>query len=96
MLVALAYQANMTRIFTFMMAAEVSGQTYNRIGVSDAFHPLSHHNNQPAVVKQMSKINRYHTQLFAKYLAKLRATPEFAALVEQARQCQERFLSETK
>src|SRR5215468_5328072 len=41
-LVALAYQANMTRVFSFMMAAEVSGQTYNHIGVSDAFHPLSH------------------------------------------------------
>src|ERR1700733_3901798 len=43
-LIALAYQANMTRIFSFMMAAEASGLTYNQIGVSDAFHPLSHHN----------------------------------------------------
>jgi hypothetical protein len=43
-LVALAYQAGMTRVFTFMVAAEVSGQTYNFIGVPDAFHPLSHHN----------------------------------------------------
>ncbi len=45
-LVALAYQANMTRVFSFMVAAEVSGQTYNFIGVPDAFHPLSHHNNE--------------------------------------------------
>ena len=44
-LVALAYRANLTRVFSMMMAAEVSNQTYNHVGVSDAFHPLSHHQN---------------------------------------------------
>ena len=67
-LVALAYQANMTRVFTFMMAAEVSGQTYNHIGVSDAFHPLSHHNNEPAKIERLVKVQSYHTQVFAKFL----------------------------
>jgi len=75
-LVALAYQANMTRVFTFMMAAEVSGQTYNHIGVSDAFHPLSHHNNEPAKIERLVKVQTYHTQVFAKFLDKLAAMPD--------------------
>jgi hypothetical protein len=75
-LVALAYQANMTRVFTFMMAAEVSGQTYNHIGVSDAFHPLSHHNNEPAKMDRLVKVQTYHTQVFAKFLDKLGAMPD--------------------
>jgi Protein of unknown function (DUF1552) len=75
-LVALAYQANMTRVFTFMMAAEVSGQTYNHIGVSDAFHPLSHHNNEPAKIERLVKVQAYHTQVFAKFLDKLAAMPD--------------------
>jgi len=75
-LVALAYQANMTRVFTCMMAAEVSGQTYNHIGVSDAFHPLSHHNNEPAKIERLVKVQTYHTQVFAKFLDKLAAMPD--------------------
>ena len=47
-MIALAYQANLTRVVIFMMAAEVSNLTYNHIGVPDAFHPLSHHQNDPA------------------------------------------------
>src|SRR5437016_13886507 len=75
-LVALAYQANMTRVFTFMMAAEVSGQTYNHIGVPDAFHPLSHHNNEAAKMDRLVKVQTYHTQVFAKFLDKLAAMPD--------------------
>src|SRR5215467_3578885 len=70
-LVGLALQANMTRIFTFMMAAEVSGQTYNHIGVPDAFHPLSHHNNEQAKMDRLAKVQAYHTQVLAKFLDKL-------------------------
>ena len=75
-LVALAYQANMTRVFSFMMAAEVSGQTYNHIGVPDAFHPLSHHNNEPAKMDRLVKVQTYHTQVFAKFLDKLAKMPD--------------------
>ena len=75
-LIALAYQANMTRIFSFMMAAEVSGQTYNHIGVPDAFHPLSHHNNEQAKMDRLVKIQTYHTQVFAKFLDKLAKMPD--------------------
>jgi len=75
-LVALAMQANMTRVFTFMVAAEVSGQTYPFIGVPDAFHPLSHHNNEQAKMDRLAKIQTYHTQVFAKFLDKLAAMPD--------------------
>ncbi|MEP7353866.1 MAG: DUF1552 domain-containing protein [Acidobacteriota bacterium] len=75
-LVGLAYQSNMTRVFSFMMAAEVSGQTYSNIGVSDAFHPLSHHNNEPAKLERLTKVQAYHTQVFAKFLDKLAKMPD--------------------
>ena len=75
-MVALAYQANLTRVFTFMMAAEVSNRTYNHIGVSDAFHPLSHHANDPAKIERLSKIQAYHSVVFARFLAKLAAMPD--------------------
>ncbi len=75
-LLALAYQANMTRVFSMMMAAEVSNLTYNQIGVPDAFHPLSHHNNEQAKMDRLVKIQTYHTELFAKFLAKLQTMPD--------------------
>jgi len=75
-LMAVAYQANMTRVFSFMVAAEVSGLTYNQIGVSDAFHPLSHHNNEQAKMDKLVKIQTYHTDIFAKFLTKLQKMPD--------------------
>ena len=73
---ALAYQGNLTRIFNYMMAAEVSGRTYNSIGVPDAFHAVSHHANDPAKIAKLVKIQTYHTEVFAKFLTKLQATPD--------------------
>jgi hypothetical protein len=64
------------RIFSFMMAAEVSGLTYNHIGVSDAFHPLSHHNNEPGKMDRLAKVQTYHTQVFAKFLDNLAKMPD--------------------
>src|SRR5215831_13719046 len=66
-LIALAYQGELTRIQSFMIAPEVSEQTYNHIGVPDAFHALSHHANDPAKKDRLSKIQRYHTEVFAKF-----------------------------
>lgn len=75
-LVALAYQANLTRVFSMMMAAEVSNMTYNHIGVSDAFHPLSHHQNDRAKMDRLVKIQNYHTSVLAKFVGKLAAMPD--------------------
>ena len=75
-LVALAYQANLTRVFSMMMAAEASNQTYNHVGVSDAFHPLSHHKNDRTLMDRLARIQTYHSEVFAKFLAKLAAMPD--------------------
>src|SRR5438094_2513062 len=60
----LAFQSDLTRVITFMIGKEQSARPYPQIGVPEAHHPLSHHNNVPELIAQMSKINRYHTQLF--------------------------------
>ena len=72
----LAFQSDLTRVVTFMIGKEQSARPYPQIGVPEAHHPLSHHNNLPELVEHMSKINRYHAELFSKYVAKLRATPD--------------------
>ena len=72
----LAFQSDLTRVITFMIGKEQSARPYPQIGVPEAHHPLSHHENRPELIEHMSKINRYHTQLFSRYLAKLRATPD--------------------
>ena len=72
----LAFQSDLTRVISFMLGKEQSARPYPQIGVPEAHHPLSHHNGLPELIAQMSKINRYHTQLFAHYLAKLRNTPD--------------------
>jgi len=72
----LAFQSDLTRVISFMLSKEQSARPYPQIGVPEAHHPLSHHNNVPELIAHMSKINRYHAQLFSQYLAKLRATPD--------------------
>ena len=75
-LYALAYQCDLTRVITFMIAHEFSGRTYPQIGVADAHHPISHHQNDPARLAKLVKINTYHMTLFASFLEKLRSTPD--------------------
>jgi hypothetical protein len=75
-LIALAYQGNLTRIQSFMIAPEVSEQTYPHIGVPDAFHALSHHANDEAKKARLVKIQRYHTECFARFVAKLASMPD--------------------
>ena len=72
----LAFQADLTRVSSFMLGKEQSARPYPQIGVPDAHHPLSHHNNVPDLVERMSKINRYHIELVTRYLQKLRETPD--------------------
>jgi hypothetical protein len=75
-LMALAYQANITRISTFMMAREVSYRTFPMLGISEGFHPASHHQNNPERLENLTKINTYHVGLMAYFLGKLKATPD--------------------
>ena len=75
-LLALAYQANITRVFTFMVAREVSNRTYPQLGVPDGHHAVSHHQNRPEKIEKNVKIQQYHAGLFAQFLEKLRSTPD--------------------
>ena len=72
----LAFQSDLTRVVSFMIGKEQSARPYPQIGVPEAHHPLSHHNDVPEIVAHMSKINRYHTQLFSQYLDRLQSTPD--------------------
>jgi hypothetical protein len=74
-LLALAYQTDLTRISTFMLAREVSGRAYPEIGVSDSHHPLSHHQDKPANLERLHKVNEHHFQQFAYLVEKLASTP---------------------
>jgi len=75
-LMAIAFQTDITRVSTFMMAREVSYRTFPMLGISEAFHPASHHQNNPARLEQLTKINTYHVGLFAYMLDKLRSTKD--------------------
>jgi hypothetical protein len=75
-MVSLAFQANLTRVFSFMMAAEVSGLTYNQIGVPDSFHPISHHQNDKTKIEKLVKIQTYHSEIVAKFATKLAEVPD--------------------
>jgi hypothetical protein len=67
----LAFQGDVTRVATFMMAAETSQTTYDDLGVTDSFHALSHHQNDPAKVEKLVRIQRYHTEAFASFVQRL-------------------------
>jgi Protein of unknown function (DUF1552) len=75
-LVAAAFQADVTRVFTFMLARELSQRTYGNLGVTEQHHTVSHHGNDPDKIAKNVKINTYHMQLFAKFLQKLRSTED--------------------
>ena len=75
-MIALSFQANMTRVVSFMMAAEVSNQAYPHIGIPDAFHPLSHHNNNPASLNKLAQLQTWHSQMIADFLGKLALLPD--------------------
>jgi hypothetical protein len=75
-LLTVAWQADLTRVFTFMMSREASQRTYPQIGVPEPHHTLSHHGNDPRKMESNAKINVLHVEQFVKFLNKLDATPD--------------------
>jgi hypothetical protein len=75
-LLALAFQSDLTRISTLMIAREGSMRVYPEIGISDPHHPLTHHRNQEDWIEKVKQINTFHVELFAHFLQKLKATPD--------------------
>ncbi|HEX5230271.1 MAG TPA: DUF1552 domain-containing protein [Bryobacteraceae bacterium] len=75
-LMALAFQADVTRVITMSMDHEASMRTYTNLGISEGFHPLSHHGNNPEKMDKLVKIQNYHTQEFAQFVKKLEGAKE--------------------
>ena len=80
-LMALAFQADITRVITFSMDREASMRTYTNLGVAEGFHPLSHHGNSADKIEKLIQIQRYHTEVFAKFVDKLAKAKEADATV---------------
>ena len=72
----LAYQADLTRVFTFMFGRELGGRPYPELDISDGHHAASHHGNRPEDMLRLAKLNAYHVDLFAYFLKRLQSTPE--------------------
>jgi hypothetical protein len=75
-LIALAYQADLTRVASYIMVAEGTNRTYNHIGVPDSFHPVSHHANDLGRLDKLVKIQTWHMERFAAFVKKLSAIPD--------------------
>jgi hypothetical protein len=75
-LIALAYQADLTRVASYIMVAEGTNRTYNHIGVSDSFHPVSHHANDLSRIEKLAKIQAWHVDRFAAFVKKLASIPD--------------------
>jgi hypothetical protein len=75
-LLAVAYQADLTRVFTFMMAREVSQRTYPQLGLTEPHHAISHHQGRPEQMVRHTKINVYHVGMFARFIKRLHSTPD--------------------
>jgi hypothetical protein len=75
-LMAVAYQADLTRVFTFMMAREASMKTYPEIGITEPHHTISHHREKADVKMAHASLNAYHMSLFANFIERLKATPD--------------------
>jgi len=75
-LLLLAYQTDMTRVFTFMVAREYSEMVFTHLGHKDPYHPLTHHRGDPIRKRQAGEIDVYHASMFGEFLAKLKATQE--------------------
>ncbi len=72
----LAFQADVTRVFTMMVCRELSTLTYPQIGISDQHHPVSHHRNDAELIEKKARIDTYHVQLLRYFLEKLQTTSD--------------------
>jgi len=75
-MVTIAFQADLTRVLTFLVTHEGTSRAYREIGISDGHHPLTHHRNQLDMMEKVSQINEYHMKQFALWIAKLKSVQE--------------------
>jgi hypothetical protein len=75
-LMTTAYQADLTRVATFMMSREASQRTYPQIGLTEPHHTISHHGGDKEKIAVLAKLNLYHMQQFAKFVDRMKNTPD--------------------
>jgi hypothetical protein len=75
-LMALAYEADLTRVFSFMLNREASQLVFPELGFNEPWHHVSHHGNQPEKLELLTKLNTWQIGVFGKFLERLRATPD--------------------
>ena len=75
-MIAIAFQADLTRVVTFLVTREGSLRPYRELDIADGHHPLTHHRNQPELMEKVRKINEYHVQQFAGFVEKMKSTKE--------------------
>ncbi|MBI3210102.1 MAG: DUF1552 domain-containing protein [Candidatus Solibacter usitatus] len=80
-MVAVAFQADLTRIVTMMVGREGSQRTYREIGIADSHHNLTHHQNDASMIDKVAQINTYHVDLFAQFVDRMKASKEGTATV---------------
>ena len=84
-LIAIAFQADLTRVVTFMFSREGGNRAYPSIGVPDAHHGLSHHQNDPVRMARLQNIDQYHVEMFSYLLGKLRdSTDEAGSILDNS------------
>jgi hypothetical protein len=75
-MIAIAFQADLTRVVTFLVTHEGTSRPYRELGIPDGHHPLTHHRNQPDLIEKVRRINEYHVQQFAGFVEKMKASRE--------------------
>ncbi len=75
-MITVAFQADMTRVVTFLVTREGTSRAYREIGIADGHHPLTHHRNDPAMMDKVAQINSYHMKQFAGWVEKLKSSKE--------------------
>jgi hypothetical protein len=75
-MITVAFQADLTRVVTFLVTREGTSRSYREIGIADGHHPLTHHMNNPEMMEKVARINTYHVEQFAKWVGKLKASQE--------------------
>ncbi|MEO8130773.1 MAG: DUF1552 domain-containing protein, partial [Bryobacteraceae bacterium] len=75
-MLTIALQADLTRVFTFLVTREGTSRAYRELGIPDGHHPLTHHQNKPELMEKVSQINTYHVKQFAGWIEKLKSIQE--------------------
>lgn len=75
-MITVAFQADLTRVLTFLVTREGTSRAYRELGIADGHHPLTHHRNDPEMMDKVARINEYHMKQFATWMQKLESIKE--------------------